>query len=189
MDMKLEVGKYYKNRKGEKVGPMEGDTGLYSFPFMDAKGRTYARNGAYVIGGNYKLDLIEEWKEETESLDLSNPNHTPWRDMTPAEKKELLYAAHEGAVIEVWVVDHDWSGWVRRSFDMWVEGNAYRARPKLKRETVTLYTSKPHGPWGWTADNSAEKRTHAITFDTLNDKPIPGRYVNEAGDVVEIKEL
>ena len=58
-----------------------------------------------------------------------------WRDMSPEEKGALLLAHHEGKVIEVW----DSKSWVRRSFNVWAEGNAYRVRPEPKRVTIGLY--------------------------------------------------
>ena len=91
-----------------------------------------------------------------------------WKDMSPEEKGALLLAHHEGKTIEVWVVDHDWSGWVKRSFHTWAEGNAYRVKPKPYRKQVSLY-------FGELKEGALISRvrtdTHRITFDLIDGKP------------------
>lgn len=66
--MKLEVGKYYRTRVGQKVGPMRvNDTGYYvdTHPFADEGTRSYKTNGRYLISNNIdSCDIIAEWHDE-----------------------------------------------------------------------------------------------------------------------------
>lgn len=62
--MQIEEGKFYKNRAGEKVGPMASiDSQLWAYPWMDKKGRMYTNEGLYAAAGLSNGDLIEEWEE------------------------------------------------------------------------------------------------------------------------------
>ena len=126
--MQIESGKYYKNRKGEKVGPMDRG-GRREWPWSGSDGFTYSDDGKFAFDFRYhKKDLIAEWVDEP-----SADNPKLWRDMTAEEKGALLLAAHEGKVIEVWE-----GKWVKRSFNVWAEGVAYRVKPDNVRETVRV---------------------------------------------------
>ncbi len=58
--MKLEVGKEYRSRNGERVRIDDEDSHPL-YPFSDANGRCYASNGERCVG---KHDLISEWNED-----------------------------------------------------------------------------------------------------------------------------
>lgn len=63
MSIRIEVGKYYKNREGDVVGPMKYiDDGLYQFyPFEDDDGAGYRANGRYDYATfEHMADLVEE---------------------------------------------------------------------------------------------------------------------------------
>lgn len=71
---------------------------------------------------------------------FEKPDNTPklWRDMSDAEKGALLLADHRGDLIEAYVNDHDWKGWVKRSFPSFADGNAYRVKPEPVRERIEI---------------------------------------------------
>lgn len=65
--MQLEAGKYYRNRKGEKVGPMVRFKNR-TYPWL-CDGLYYADGGEYNLGyGDSELDLIAEWTDETSAI-------------------------------------------------------------------------------------------------------------------------
>ena len=88
-----------------------------------------------------------------------------WCDMTPEEKGALLLAAHEGKVIEVW----DSGQWVRRSFGVWADGNAYRVRPEPKRGTVTMQWAYEKGGIEGYAHPFNKSATHRITLIRMDE--------------------
>ena len=90
-----------------------------------------------------------------------------WKDMTPEEKGALLLAYHEGKVIEYSVTGNIWV----KSKPSWEDTLCYRIKPEPKRETITMYTGNPVGPWGWTADGCSEDRQYLITFDLIDGQP------------------
>lgn len=65
--MKIEVGKYYVNREGNKVGPMRWDDYGGHFPW-DVSGTRYmySENGKCDEGSDG--DLIEEWGVEKQTF-------------------------------------------------------------------------------------------------------------------------
>lgn len=68
--MQIEEGKSYKNRAGEKVGPMASiDSQLWAYPWMDKKGRMYTNEGLYAAVGLSNRDLIEELANVPPSLE------------------------------------------------------------------------------------------------------------------------
>ena len=103
--MKIESGKYYKSRDGQKVGPM------YSFSNHAKSGVLYADvNGAarafYIDGGKRKFmgnvgDLIAEWIDDPVTGTLRELN------------------VHVGDVIKL----------VSGSQDGWADGNCYTIKP------------------------------------------------------------
>jgi hypothetical protein len=62
--LQLEVGKYYRARNGEKVGPLY-DTGVSMFPFGAGDCGSWNKSGnSWDDDAEYSTDLIEEWKDE-----------------------------------------------------------------------------------------------------------------------------
>lgn len=97
--MKLEFGKYYRNRKGEKIGPLQdtisGDEGGFWVPEYGL----FRSNGVFGYGHEcfcHDLDLICEWKDEAtepklsgETIDLIAIDSLKWhykdKDMEPLQ--------------------------------------------------------------------------------------------------------
>ena len=65
--MQIEEGKFYKNRVGDKVGPMRlvGPRTLQAYPWADNCHRLYTNKGMYGVWDieSSSKDLIEEWEE------------------------------------------------------------------------------------------------------------------------------
>jgi hypothetical protein len=101
---------------------------------------------------------------------IPRATHEPktWAEMTPEEKGALLLAHHEGADIEVWVVDHDFSGWLPARKPRWHDCLCYRVRPEPVRGVVTMagYIDR-----GYFHVRSGVNDTHRITFDLIDGEP------------------
>lgn len=97
---------------------------------------------------------------------ISRASGTPptWGEMTDAEKGALLLADHRGERIQQW----DGCAWIGKVTGRFGNLVKYRRKPEPKRETVTLYTSKPGEEYG--NERKAEDK-HAITYDLLDGKP------------------
>ncbi len=66
--MQLEEGKFYKNRAGDRVGPMAFiATARGPFCWWDKDKKSYTNDGVYAASfGLSPRDLIEEWEEPTD---------------------------------------------------------------------------------------------------------------------------
>jgi len=63
--MKLEVGKYYRTREGEKVGPMRHHPDDRAHPWRSDSGAAYADDGTRWEGANQPDSIIiAEWTDE-----------------------------------------------------------------------------------------------------------------------------
>ena len=59
--MKIETGKYYKNRAGEVIGPMEDNfDDVYPFICVDGRYRSYMVDGTFHADSVGDDDLVEE---------------------------------------------------------------------------------------------------------------------------------
>lgn len=75
--LQLEVGKCYRNRKGEKIGPLRSIVNCYPYEFTPTTGY-----GSWTIIGKVwdgdptddENDLIEEWKDEEMVIDNKTSN-------------------------------------------------------------------------------------------------------------------
>ena len=153
--MKIEAGKYYITRDGEKVGPMVPDC---------VDGKDWKQKGDR---SRLWHDDGQRWNDDRHDELIAEWTDTPtlWKDMTPAEKGALLLAHHEGKVIEVW---HRLDGWVRSVDFGAVEYIAYRVKPTV--ETVTINGRNTSIGWEWISANPSY-HTHRITFQTIDGKP------------------
>ena len=64
--MKIEAGKYYISRSGQKVGPLKKATSGDKGGFWDPEYGLFRSNGIFGYGDNCfceALDLVEEWVE------------------------------------------------------------------------------------------------------------------------------
>jgi hypothetical protein len=70
MAIKIEEGKYYLDRKGRKIGPIQrvNIAGPIPYPFK-ANTYTYAESGEHSLSATNALDLIEEWVDEPQWVD------------------------------------------------------------------------------------------------------------------------
>lgn len=155
--MKIEIGKYYKTRCGDRVGPVELSfwEGLYT-----ASGNLYdefGRNGDEgapdaCIYNVPELDIVAEW-EEPVGIEMKT-----WGDMTDAEKGALLLAHHEGKEIEYYgEID---GGWALIPNPNWYDNIPYRIKPVKSVTEVYMYFN------AYVSDP-----THKITFDTIDGEP------------------
>lgn len=153
--MKIEAGKYYLTRDGQKVGPMK-----YRWHDMVAyNGEVWWRDDGSVIKWKEgPRDLVAEWIE----------NDTKWSDLSPEQKGALLLAHHQGEKIEYrYSTEGTWHV-VRRP--TWDPEAFYRVKPHgPKRETKTIYGGKDRD---WNFDGyQSTCDTHIIIFDMIDGEP------------------
>lgn len=65
--MKIEIGKYYRNRRGEKVGPIVGNSSP-TYPFRADDCGAFGQNGKWLVymKEDNDNDLIAEWTDEVD---------------------------------------------------------------------------------------------------------------------------
>jgi len=90
---------------------------------------------------------------------------TLWADMTPEEKGALLLAKYEGKVIQ-----RSYVGAWETVDAPFFHGSAYRIKPELKRETVTMNGCHIES-WTFGSEFLIDRDTHRITFETIDGEP------------------
>lgn len=86
MAIELEVGKRYVRRDGCITAPLRFETGKGDYPFFDNDyGRPYYKNGRYHKGEEHNLDLISEYIEEKDTVEI---------------RKEFVKQAHSASCSE-----------------------------------------------------------------------------------------
>jgi hypothetical protein len=90
-----------------------------------------------------------------------------WREMSDAEKCELLLANHRGHSIEY--RDPHQGRWRLIVNPNWLDYFAYRVKPEPKRETVECYGRLALETF--LAGKQTNSDTHRITFDTIDGEP------------------
>jgi len=68
--LKLEVGKTYRNRKGEEVKIVEKDGGMGAYPCKGSNGERYTENGGFAYTTETPDDLIEEVGSTRHTFDI-----------------------------------------------------------------------------------------------------------------------
>lgn len=65
--MKLEVGKYYVSRSGDKVGPTQNHLGIKGYPWdaVGDNGTPYFYTDYGVADDGEEFDLVSEWPERS----------------------------------------------------------------------------------------------------------------------------
>jgi hypothetical protein len=119
--MKIEAGKYYRTRDGQKVGPM-----IDRCPkpheltrWKDKKGTCWHEDGRHLTAmGTPELDLIAEW---TDAPDLTAIT-TPFGLLDDATREALK--AH-GGPYQVYGPDGNWTSWPPG----WHVNCVYRVKP------------------------------------------------------------
>jgi len=126
MTLQIEEGKYYRTRKGKKVGPAKPHDTL-GYPWVLGK-YTYTDDGQRFIGEDHPTDLVAEWEEP----DIFNIEK-PFGMLDEATQEALL--TYDG---EIEIYNHN-GLWQVTRIPGWIESTTYRAVPKPKRETVTAH--------------------------------------------------
>jgi hypothetical protein len=184
--MKIEEGKFYRTRDGQKVGPMVFNRKKSLYPWMCQSSRhTFTDEGRFShMAGDSILDLVAEWTEELDTPKL-------WRDMTPEEKGAFWVKVYRGDVVELswdkiyWQVD--------KKFNPSMFPNVYyRIRPVPcetgpKRETVTLYGLKDSLGWGFGVKIYGD--THTLTLPLIGGDLIPGTYTHPEGHTITVERI
>ena len=127
MKLKLEVGKYYVNRFGRKVGPAKAycDKG---FIFNVGELLFFRSGRPYDPWSNLCCDLVSEWVEPK-----VEPDVLPFGELTPVEQGALLLARHTGETIEV-AERADHYDWHSAFAPAWYDHMLYRIKPKPKMQ-------------------------------------------------------
>ncbi len=122
--------------------------------------------------------------------DAADDKPKTWRDLTDEAKGALLLAAHEDKTCEMCDPDDPDAGWheAHNCFVGDLGAMAYRIRKEPVREAVAVGVHKHDREW-WGCGPRATKPPFTLHIPTIDTKPIPGTYTNEAGDVVTIEEL
>ncbi|WP_333846885.1 hypothetical protein [Phaeobacter italicus] len=239
--MEIKVGKCYRTRSGEKVGPMVDDGICYDgYPFTCNVIKGYwSKYGKRQNLNHPETDLISEWIEDDELNAICDERQDgpfvrepktgtladlvvkmrgvagpikafvfpyssytekygktksvvgelggtkTWGEMTEEEKGELLFAHHEGKVIE-WEYPPAPSGWGELSPEnLWKDEFAYRIKPNPVRETVTLKRDRTTGAM-WSENGTDDV---VISYTRTDGKPATGTFTNENGDVIVMEEV
>lgn len=162
MLIKIEEGKFYRTQSGKKVGPahLVSDS-AYGWNVPTETGGFLA----YDDYGNICL-INRDWGLKEEWLDADTSKLG--RDMTPEEKGALLLAEHEGKAIEAIDRTDPSDAWLECFNVGAFDDLAYRVKPELKRETVTLHGC---GFYWEQSEQPCPSDTHRITFDTIDGEP------------------
>lgn len=162
--MKLEAGKFYRARNGEKIGPMEpeGDGDFRAIHPVKNCIAFWHRDGMRIYHDPY-CDLIAEW-EDTPAKPKT------WREMTDEEKGALLLDWNDNHARNV----QQWNGseWVGMMTGRFGKSVAYRIKPKVERVTLC-----------------SDSGTRRLTFDLTDGKPPTGEFRNDNGDVITLEEI
>ena len=126
MTLKLEAGKYYVNRYGDKVGPAkEWPNSVYCFTLND---QTHTDSGQYHVGHISQYDLVSEWVEPK-----VEPDVLPFGKLTPEEQGALMVAFRNGETIEYYSLGLIPS-WQSTHWTGWNDVDCYRIKPKPKMQ-------------------------------------------------------
>lgn len=90
--MKIEPGKYYANKRGEKIGPMIWKDGI-SYPwYADNSVSSFTSDGKLFVGGETAGDLIAEWQDEPRAahVTMSDEAYFEGRAANPPAGPALL---------------------------------------------------------------------------------------------------
>jgi len=174
--MKIEQGTSYKRSDGVKVKQCNPRVLGNVWGWVGDDGVHRDGNGVSVLKGG-ETDLIAEWTDQP-----TQDTPVAWGGMTDAEK---------------------WSGWQiatgpeymtpRADMEIAKTENgdvvAYRIRKEPVRDTLLITGNGEE----WRDDRffslPLANRTHNLILPTLDGNPIPGTYINQSGDVIEVEEL
>lgn len=121
--VKTEVGKYYRTRSGEKVGPIVSIS-YQSYPFTTMTGRlaynTWTADGFYIIGRKGSpMDLVAEWVDEPAPDQHANYGWVEWRGgACPVPGDSIVNVRHRDGCISVACPASEWS-WLHDPATVW----------------------------------------------------------------------
>ena len=111
-----------------------------------------------------------------------------WKDMSRAEKGEILLAYHEGKTIQFKRSTCETDTWMIIQAPTFSDIYAYRIKPAPKIRKVDLYFGELELTVGATREKYPSD-PHKLTL-TIVDGVVPvGRFMNERGDVIEIEQF
>lgn len=143
--MKIEHGKIYKSRAGDLVTVTLDGRG--DFPFSGSDGRTYTKNGSYLITGEPSpLDLIEVAPQQP---DIALTEITTALGLLDVGTKWAL-AAHDGPIEEY----TETGEWISASKSVWRGDKVYRAAPLTK---PSIDWDHVGDEWNWLARDAGGK--------------------------------
>jgi hypothetical protein len=137
--LKLEVGKSYRNIKGEVREIINFLRDTVSFPYYDEEGVSYKEDGSAVYRPSY-FNLIEEVKAEEPTPEEVKAKEPPPKEVkaekpTPEEVKEPTLLVPKGRVLQCRrTKDGEWE-------DIHTCAGDFEYRVKPSRETVVEYTA------------------------------------------------
>ena len=95
MGLKIEVGKAYRDRNGNRIF-IEKTSNNCDFPFVDSDGQTYRENGIFYDNDTSEFDLIAPWEDEP-----SKPKYKAGDiltiEVTLTENEAIVLNATQGA--------------------------------------------------------------------------------------------
>lgn len=179
--IKLEVGKYYRTRDGNKIGPMSLDRDcLFMADLKNSFGKNkeriwYVENGRWIYSDAKKYikgcfdgyDIVAEWNEEP----MYNKKYRPWKDLTNEEKGALLLAHYEGKVVEFYDIDR-WVNLIHIDV-IWGDNDIYRIRPEPMKVKINLVYDPAEYCYdvSWDGPVPENLTLPDITFDLIDEKP------------------
>ena len=137
MKLKLEVGKYYVNRFGRKVGPAKAycDKG---FIFNVGELLFFRSGRPYDPWSNPCCDLVSEWVEPK-----VEPDVLPFGKLTPVEQGALMVAHRNGETLEYYSLSR--CGWYGAYITYLSNGGCYRIKPKPKMQAEYWVVFRDNG--------------------------------------------
>lgn len=96
MTLKIEEGKFYRTRDGQKVGPMLPYAGPLLGDWRDSDGWRWYSYGTFVHGTpDFHRNLVSEWADETpqQEADRMLAEHQASRELPGVTKQSILDAA------------------------------------------------------------------------------------------------
>lgn len=153
--MKIEVGKYYRTRDGQKVGPMKihNEAKFHIWIERYGDGRSWKPDGT----SDHCATLISEWSEPIDLTAIT----TPFGLLDAATQQALR---DHGGPYEIYTRE----GWVAPGGrPAWTGVSVYRVKPKPAMTVEVLYWER--GNFG-TRDRCPTD-THKITITLEDDKP------------------
>jgi len=164
--MKIEAGKYYRTRDGQKVGPMQVPPGSMWSDTVESSTRTDdGRNRGWLKGGRYfseeesDLDLIAEWTDTPDLTAITTPFGLLDEVYGPGTREALK--AH-GGPWELWAGGDEW---IAMEDPDWVASLVYRVKPQPPTPRELWMRVNQNGDWR----NCAEDAEGARLFREVTD--------------------